>query len=581
MIRTLTDLMHVARGNVRVTPFLVLVTGFAAMQGLAFLVVVPVVDAVVRTDLGAAWLAAAVLTVIATASALLYFLQARAGYGISLELMRSLQHRIGNHAARLPLGWFDRTRIGELSQLASKSAEDAGNVTAHLFQPIVSAIVTPLTVVIGLIWWDWRVALAGAVFVPVAALIGWLAPKLTARLDAVLDRRTAEVNEQVVDFALAQPVLRSAGRTVGDYPPLDTALERHYRTSERIFWLTVPSVLSSTLAVQLWLALLLVTALSLALVGHLAIPATVGLLVVSVRFVGPLAELSEYATAMRAVGDSLARIRVLLNTATLPEPPVPATAPEAELSVEFDRVGFAYGSDRVLDDVSFRVEPGTLTALVGTSGAGKTTILRLIARFWDASTGTVRLGGRDVRDLGSEQVIDRVAVVFQDVYLFEGSIRDNVRAGRADASDEELEQAIRAARLNELAERLPDGLDTPVGEGGARLSGGERQRVSIARALLKDAPIVLLDEATADVDAENEAALADAFAALATGRTVIAIAHRIETITNADRILVLDGGLIVEDGNHETLVTAGGRYQTFWQAKEHSAAWQLERKPGR
>lgn len=580
MIRTLTDLIHVARGNVKVAPFLVLVVGFAIAQGLAFLAVVPVVDAVVRTDRDAAWLAAAALTTVAAGSALLYFLQARSGYRISLTLMRSLQHRIGDHASQLPLGWFDRTRVGELSQLTSRSAEDAGSVTAHLLQPIISAIITPLTVAIGLFWWDWRVGLAGALFLPVAALIGWLAPKLTARLDAVLDRRTAEVNEQIVDFALAQPVLRPAARTVGDYPPLDEALERQYRTSERIFWRTIPSVLLSTIAVQLWLVLLLVTALSLALIGHLAIPATVGLLVVSVRFVGPLAELSEYATAMRAAGDSLARIRALLNTPVLPEPDTPVTAPNTGLSVEFDGVGFGYGADPVLNGVSFRLEPGTLTALVGPSGSGKTTVLRLIARFWDVTSGSVRLGGTDVRDLGSEQVIDRVAVVFQDVYLFEGSILDNVRTGRPDASGEELARAIRAARLEDLAERLPDGLDTPVGEGGARLSGGERQRVSIARALLKDAPIVLLDEATAAVDAENEAALADAFAALATGRTVIAIAHRIETVTAADRILVLDDGRIVEDGHHETLVDAGGRYQAFWRAKEHSASWRLPRKPG-
>ena len=581
MIRALGDLLTLARGQVPVATFCVLVLGYAVAQGLAFVAVVPVVDAVVRGDTGGSWGAALVLAGAATVSALLYFFQARAGYGISFGLMQSLQQRIGDHIAALPLGWFDHARVGDLSQLTSKSAEDAGSVTAHLFQPIVSAVVTPLTVAIGLLWWDWRVALAGAAFVPVAILIGGLAPKLTGRLDAMLDRRTAAVNEQVVDFALAQPVLRAAGRTVGNYPPLDEALDEHYRTSERIFWRTIPSVLASTVAVQLWLVLLLVTALGLSLAGSLAVPATVGLLVVSLRFVGPLADLSEYATAMRAAGESLARIRVLLDTPVLPEPALPDTVPRSDVPLAFDRVSFGYDDTEVLHDLSFRLEAGTFTALVGPSGSGKSTVLRLIARFWDVGTGAITLGGSDLRALGSAQVIDRVAVVFQDVYLFDGTILDNVRMGRPDAAAAEIEAAVHAARLQEVVDRLPEGLNTQVGEGGVRLSGGERQRISIARALLKDAPIVLLDEATAAVDAKNEAALGEAFAALAAGRTVIAIAHRIEAIAGADRILVLDSGRLVEDGTHDTLSNAGGRYQAFWAAKERAAAWKLgERDEG-
>jgi len=318
--------------------------------------------------------------------------------------------------------------------------------------------------------------------------------------------------------------------------------------------------------------------LAQALGGALSVPAAIGLLVVSARFVDPLAQLSEYATALRASADALGRSQSFLATPVLPEPVVPV-APDASagMSVVLDDVAFGYADDgpRVLSGVDLVARPGTMTALVGPSGAGKTTILRLIARFWDVTGGSVRIGGVDVRDLGSETVIDQVSIVFQDVYLFEGSIRDNVRQGRPGAGDEEIRRAMAAARVLEIGERLPDGLDTQVGEGGARLSGGERQRVSIARALLKDAPIVLLDEATASVDAENEVALVEAFRALVRDRTVIVIAHRLETIAGADQICFLEAGRVVERGRHDELLAAEGRYAAFWRAKTRASSWRL------
>jgi ATP-binding cassette subfamily B protein IrtB len=247
----------------------------------------------------------------------------------------------------------------------------------------------------------------------------------------------------------------------------------------------------------------------------------------------------------------------------------------AKADVEFVNVSFRYGEQPVLRDVSFRVPARRVTALVGPSGAGKTTITRLIARFWDVGSGQVLVGGTDVRQLPTEELMSRISLVFQDVFLFDGTLRDNIRLGRPDATEAELREAARLARVEEIVARLPNGWDTRVGEGGSTLSGGERQRVSIARAILKDAPIVLLDEATAALDPENAAAVQDALSALAAGRTLLIIAHRLETVTTAEQILVLDGGQIVEHGRHQELLDRGGRYAALLSQRNRAFSWRL------
>jgi ATP-binding cassette subfamily B protein len=239
-------------------------------------------------------------------------------------------------------------------------------------------------------------------------------------------------------------------------------------------------------------------------------------------------------------------------------------------------VTFGYTADEpVLHALSLDVPPRTLTALVGPSGAGKSTVLSLIARFWDVDDGSVQIGGADVRDLTPEQLFYAVTVVFQDVYLFQGTIGDNIAFGRPNADHDAIVAAARQAQAHDFITALPEGYDTPVGEGGATLSGGERQRISIARAILKDAPIVLLDEATSALDPINEAAVQQAVARLVRNRTVIVVAHRLSTIRSADQIIVLDGGRAVERGRHDDLLAAGGRYARLWAERERASTWRL------
>ena len=291
-----------------------------------------------------------------------------------------------------------------------------------------------------------------------------------------------------------------------------------------------------------------------------------------------LAKIMFAAGGLTQAGDALKRINEVLSAPTLSvtdDPKVPA-----DNSVEFDDVTFTYdGAEQpALDGVSFSVEPGKTVALVGPSGGGKTTAASLVPRFWDADAGSVRVGGVDVRDIDPHELMDRVAFVFQNTRLFSTSILENVRAARPDATREQVLDALHAAQCDDILAKLPDGVDTKMGSDGTYLSGGEQQRVALARAILKDAPIVVLDEATAFADPENEALIQKAFARLMEGRTVIMIAHRLSTVVGADKIVVLDQGHVVEQGAHAELVSAGGLYARMWADYQTAAQWKIQKE---
>jgi ATP-binding cassette subfamily B protein len=394
------------------------------------------------------------------------------------------------------------------------------------------------------------------------------------RVEHVTDAAGAEASARVVEFSQTQAVLRAFGRSREGFALLDDALVGQRDAGRRLLTSAVPGLIGFTLIVQTAFVVILLLGTYLALGGEVAVPELIALLVLAVRYVEPMLMAGEIGSALRIAQNDLNRVDDVLATAPLPEPDDPATVADAD--VEFDGVTFGYEADTpVLRDVSFRVPARTMTAIVGPSGSGKTTVTRLIARFFDVDAGVVRVGGEDVRDLTTEQLMGELSLVFQDVYLFEGTIADNIRVGDPDADDDAVREAARLARVDEVVDRLPQGWDTQVGEGGTRLSGGERQRVSIARAILKDTPIVLLDEATAALDPENEAAVQDALTALTADRTLLVIAHRLQTVTAADQIVVLDEGRVAELGTHDELLARGGRYATFWRERSRAAGWRL------
>lgn len=560
---------------------LIAIVVYAVLQGVVFALLVPVLRALLAGDTEAAarWLG--VLAAAAAATCVAYVVQAMHGFRTAVASTGALYHGLGEHLGRLGVGWFSGVRPGALTKLATDGVAEVTKLFAHLLAPLITAIVSPVTVLVITLFLDWRLAVAMAATLPLLYLAYRWTTVAIGRTDEAVDGAVSEANDRIIEFAQAQPVLRAFGRTEAENGWLDRALAGRHDAGRRQLRRNSVARGAFGMTVQLSVTFVLVVTAALALGGGVDAAQLIALAVLVVRFSEPVAALGDAGGALQVVRNNLDRMDRVFQEPPLPEPTEPSRPADGGIELRDVRFGYpgADGAEPVLDGLSLTVPENRMVALVGSSGSGKTTVTRLICRFWDVDAGSVRIGGVDVRNLTAEDLAAQVAMVFQDVFLFEGTIEDNVRIGRPEATGEEIARAARLARVDEIVDRLPHGWQTPVGEGGTALSGGERQRISLARAIVKQAPILILDEATAALDPVNEAAVSDTLRSLAGRCTLLVIAHRLPTVVAADRIVVLDRGAVAETGTHQDLLHAGGRYQRFWQERNRVRGWRLRSTP--
>lgn len=538
-----------------------------------------------------AWLI--VLALCALASFVTEYLLAMRSYMVSFDFLSNIHRAIGDKVASLPLGSFRADTAGKMSRLVSRELMLLGEMFAHMYSPFIAAIVTSLTMLVGITVFSPALGLVCVLAIPVIAGGVWVARTCLNSGSALKEPPAQELSHRIVEYATKQGALRACGRS-SSYDPLERAEDTYGKAARRsLIRETIGQVVNGMAAQVVVVSLIIV--IGLLAVGGSVSPVeaivSIGLLL---RFTQILVDIGMLASAFETRRPVLDLSHEVLSAPELPILPAscdqdptssnhdPASSDQdpacSGSAVALTDVSFAYEADHpVLRGVSFQVAPGTMTAIVGPSGCGKTTIARLVARFYDVDAGSVSVGGRDVRQWDTAQLMAQLSLVFQDVYLFDDTLEANVRIGRADASDDDVKEVARLSGVDEIVERLPLGWNTRVGEGGRALSGGERQRVSIARALLKAAPIVLFDEATSALDPENENHITDAMDALRRNATLIVIAHKLDTITAADQIIVLDhSGRVAQVGTHAELYSqSDGQYRAFWQARSRAAGWKL------
>jgi ATP-binding cassette subfamily B protein len=492
-----------------------------------------------------------------------------AGYRICADK----RMQAGETLKRAPMGYFNETRLGGIAALLTTSLGEIETLAVSILDKLATGFVHAAVISLAVFLYDRQ---AGAITLSGLALslgVYYAMQKKSDELSPVRQSAQAALVAAVLEYVQGMAVVKAFGLGERSRRAIDGALEDSRASNvalERSFSLLIGLY---QLLFKAASVLVLITACLQYFNGSIALAKCLALLTASFMLYAHIEVMGSVYAVSRAIGHSLDRIEAL-NAVPLMDEGGRDIAPE-HFDIRLENVSFSYGGHDVLEDIDFAAGQGTLTAVVGPSGSGKTTLCNLIARFWDARKGKVLFGGVDVREYRCDSLLSHISMVFQNVYLFEDSIRNNIRFGKPDATQEEIENAARKACCHDFITALPEGYDTLVGEGGCSLSGGERQRIALARAILKDAPVIILDEATASLDPENERKVQRAFAELTQNKTVIMIAHRLSTVRHADQILVLDKGRIIQRGNHEDLMRHGGLYREFIRLREKAAGWSL------
>ena len=491
-------------------------------------------------------------------------------YVSSYNQSEATRLRVAEQMRKLPMSFFN---VRDLSELSSNIMTDCTNIetaTSNIVPQLLANVASSAFVLICLAFFDWRMALAIFAMLPLAGLIFWVSRKLQNRLFSkhISAKLTAEKQSQ--EYLDGIKVIRSCNLGGEKYKKLDDAYTELRSAAIRIELVSGSIMALSSMLLRSGIGVTAFVGVHLLTAGKIDFLVMLMFLLIASRIYGPILTVLTLLPDILYLRISTKRLRALMESEAMTGE---TSTPIENTDISFDNVSFAYGEEPVLDGVDFTAKTGEITALVGPSGSGKSTISKLAARFWDTDGGTVSVGGVDVKALDPEYLMQHFAFVFQEVILFNDTIENNIRIGKPNASEKEIKSAAKAACCDEFIERLPDGYKTMLGENGATLSGGERQRISIARALLKDAPIVILDEATASLDPENEVFVQQAINQLVVGKTVLVIAHRLRTVLHADHIVVLEQGKVVEQGKGEELLARSGLFSKMYHTQQDNCGW--------
>ena len=482
---------------------------------------------------------------------------------ISFTILKNIREAITDRMAKVPMGVMLETPTGTFKNLIVDNVAKLEDSMAHFMPELPSNIAAPLCSILLIFILDWRMGLASLITIPLgilffAAMMRGYGPRMENYM-----RSANDMNSSLVEYVNGIQVIKAFNRSASSYGKYSKSVNYFHDStmewwSQCWFWnaaarAVLPSTLLGTLPVGAWLYM----------EGTLSLPVFLISLVVPLGFVAPLMKVSEAMEQVSMIKGNLEQVTAFLKTPELVRPSEPVSL--GERTYQFEDVHFGYKETEVLHGISFQTRPGTMTAIVGPSGSGKSTIAKLMAGFWDVTSGSVRFGGQDIRQIPFEQLMGEISYVAQDNFLFDKSIRENIRMGNPAATDEEVEDAAKAANCHDFIMQLEQEYDTLAGDAGDRLSGGERQRITIARAMLKPSSVVILDEATAYADPENEALIQQAISKLVAGKTLIVVAHRLNTIRNADQILVVANGNIAGRGTQEELLRECPIYQKMWQ----------------
>ncbi len=521
----------------------------------------------------AAWVSLGLLAVsIVGRAALNYFAQLQqthAGY----FMVANKRIDIGNKLKSVPMGYFNEKSLGEITGVTTTVLDDVENTAPMVLVNITGGFINAIVFTLMVICFDWRIGLLVVAGTVLYLLITSAMEKKSALLAPKRQESEAKMVGAVLEQIQGMSIIKSFNLTGKGDKRVRDALEYNRKSNLDIEKLFTPYNIAQGLALHGFSIVMMLAAVWFYLNGSMTIADALMSIIMSFMVFAQIESTGSGMALLRVVGSSIDHANQMDHIPQMDTGGKTITPENHE--IVFEKVHFSYEKKEILHGISFRMQDKTTTAVIGPSGSGKTTLCNLIARFWDTDSGRVKIGGRDVKEYTLEALMDQISMVFQNVYLFADTIENNIKFGKPDATHDEVVEAAKKACCHDFISALPDGYQTLIGEGGASLSGGEKQRISIARAMLKDAPIVIFDEATANVDPENEDRLQSAIEELTRNKTIIMIAHRLKTVRNADQILVVDDGRIVQQGKHEELIRKTGIYADFVNGRKEAIGWKI------